>query len=68
MVVDDDDFISRRLTSFVARHRDENGWYIRDGYIGRIMAAYSTDIRILSHLCGNLSYCKIGSLGLPNSL
>jgi hypothetical protein len=33
MIVDDDDFVSRRLTSFVARNRERNGWYIRDGYV-----------------------------------
>jgi hypothetical protein len=33
MVVDDDDFVSCRLTSFVAAHRGENGWYVQDGYI-----------------------------------
>jgi hypothetical protein len=33
MVVDDDDFISRRLTSFVRENPQANGWYIRDGYI-----------------------------------
>jgi glycosyltransferase involved in cell wall biosynthesis len=33
MVVDDDDFVSRRLTSFVAARLGESGWYVHDGYI-----------------------------------
>jgi hypothetical protein len=32
-VVDDDDFISNKLTSFVAGNSHANGWYVRDGYI-----------------------------------
>ncbi len=68
MVVDDDDFISRRLTSFVARHRDENGWYIRDGYIwsnnGRLLYRYSN----FSHLCGTSHIVRSDLYGIPNSL
>jgi hypothetical protein len=33
MVVDDDDFVSCRLTSFVAAHFGANGWYVQEGYI-----------------------------------
>jgi hypothetical protein len=33
MIVDDDDFVSRRLTSFVAAHRNENGWYFNGGLV-----------------------------------
>ena len=33
MVVDDDDFVSCRLTGFVAAHFGANGWYVQDGYI-----------------------------------
>jgi hypothetical protein len=33
MIVDDDDFVSSRLADYVARHPDENGWYIDRGYM-----------------------------------
>jgi hypothetical protein len=45
MVVDDDDFVSRRLTSFVAGCPRENGWYVQNGYIwgdgGRLIYEYA---------------------------
>jgi len=33
MIVDDDDFVSSRLAGYVARHSDDNGWYIDQGYM-----------------------------------
>ncbi|MBO9515983.1 MAG: galactosyl transferase [Variovorax sp.] len=33
MVVDDDDFVSSRLASFVARHPQAHGWYFGKGYV-----------------------------------
>ncbi len=33
MVCDDDDFVSHRLASFVARHPGERGWFVGDGYV-----------------------------------
>jgi hypothetical protein len=33
MVVDDDDFVSCRLTSFAASRPDGNGWYMQKGYV-----------------------------------
>lgn len=33
MVVDDDDFVSRRLTSFVSSRGSENGWYFNEGLV-----------------------------------
>jgi hypothetical protein len=33
MHVDDDDFVSNRLASFVAQHPQANGWYVRDGFL-----------------------------------
>lgn len=32
MLMDDDDFVSRRLTEFVRANRGENGWYVNRGY------------------------------------
>jgi glycosyltransferase involved in cell wall biosynthesis len=52
MVVDDDDFVSSRLTSFVAAHLGENGWYVRDGYLwgdgGKLVYEYAD----FSKFCG----------------
>ena len=33
MVVDDDDFISNNLVSYVAQNKNANGWKISDGYV-----------------------------------
>jgi hypothetical protein len=44
-VVDDDDVVSCRLTSFLAGHLGDNGWYVRDGYIwgdgGKLLYKYA---------------------------
>jgi hypothetical protein len=67
MVVDDDDFVSRRLTSFVAANANANGWYIRDGYVwsdgGRILYQF-TDF---SRLCGTSHIVRADLYQLPSS-
>jgi hypothetical protein len=44
MVVDDDDFVSCRLTGFAASRAGDNGWYVQNGYIwgdgGRLIYEY----------------------------
>ena len=46
MVVDDDDFVSSRLTSFVAAHPGKSGWYVQDGYLwgdgGKLLYEYAS--------------------------
>ena len=52
MVVDDDDLVSRRLTSFVADHGGGSGWYLEKGYLwgdgGRLLYQYAD----FSSFCG----------------
>ncbi len=52
MLADDDDFVSRRLTSFVAANARHNGWYFKSGLIwsdgGSLLYRYED----FSHLCG----------------
>jgi hypothetical protein len=68
MTVDNDDFISRRLTSFVAANPKANGWYVRDGYVwsdgGRILFQF-TDF---SRLCGTSHIVRSDLYQLPSSL
>ncbi len=33
MFVDNDDFVSNRISDFVQGHRVEHGWFLRDGYL-----------------------------------
>jgi glycosyltransferase involved in cell wall biosynthesis len=65
MVVDDDDFVSSRLTSFVAGHLGENGWYVRDGYIwgdgGKLVYEYSD----FSKFCGTSHVIRRSLYELP---
>jgi len=52
MVVDYDDFVSARLTRFVADHPDAFGWYVRDGYIWDEGSAVVFRYADFSKLCG----------------
>lgn len=64
MVVDDDDFISRNLTSFVAANPKANGWYIHDGYIwsgGNLLYRYAG----FSRLCGSSHIIRANLYRLP---
>jgi hypothetical protein len=68
MVVDDDDFVSRKLTSFVAANPEKNGWYIRDGYVwsdgGTLLYRY----RDFSQFCGSSLIIKADLYDLPESV
>ena len=68
MVVDDDDFVSRRLTGFVAGHLGENGWYVRNGYIwgdgGRLIYEYAD----FSKYCGTSHIIRKDLYELPTSV
>jgi glycosyltransferase involved in cell wall biosynthesis len=68
MVVDDDDFVSCRLTSFVAGHFGENGWYVRNGYIwgdgGRLIYEYAD----FSKFCGTSHVIRTALYDLPASV
>jgi hypothetical protein len=66
MVVDDDDFVSRRLTSFVARNADKNGWFFKRGYIwgdgGKLLYLYDG----FSKFCGTSHIIRRDLFALPD--
>ncbi len=68
MVVDDDDFVSRQLTGFVASHFGANGWYVRNGYIwgdgGRLIYEYAD----FSKYCGTSHIVRTDLYELPASV
>jgi hypothetical protein len=68
MIVDDDDFVSCRLTSFVAANGQANGWYLFDGYLwsdgGRLLYRYSD----FSGLCGSSHIIRADLYQVPPSL
>jgi hypothetical protein len=67
MIVDNDDFVSRQLTSFVAARPQSNGWYFRDGYVwgdgGKILFLFPD----FSHLCGTSHIVRADLYQLPSS-
>ncbi len=68
MVVDDDDFVSCRLTGFVGAHREGNGWYVQNGYIwgdgGKLIYEYPH----FSQFCGTSHIVKTALYELPASV
>src|SRR5690606_18688753 len=67
MVSDDDDLISNELTGFVSKHRGQNGWVFRNGYI------WSPGSRLLyrhpdfSMVCGTSHIVRTDLFELPQS-
>ncbi len=65
MIVDDDDFVSARITGHVAQNPDANGWVIQQGYIwddgGRLLLGYDG----FNHLCGTSLIVRSDLYGLP---
>lgn len=68
MVVDDDDFVSCRLTSFAASRPRDNGWYVQNGYIwgdgGKLIYEYAD----FSKFCGTSHIIRTALYELPASV
>jgi hypothetical protein len=68
MVVDDDDFVSCRLTSFAAGRPGGNGWYVQNGYIwgdgGRLIYEYADFWKF----CGTSHIVRAALYELPDSV
>jgi hypothetical protein len=68
MVVDDDDFVSRNLVSYVERNLSANGWWFESGYLwgdgGRLLYCQSK----FSSLCGTSHIIRLGLLDVPSDL
>jgi hypothetical protein len=68
MIVDDDDFVHRGLTGFVAANPQANGWYFKEGYIwtegGTLLFRY--DGFFLQ--CGTSHIVRHDLFGLPASM
>ena len=66
MVVDDDDLVSRRISSFIKSNPECNGYYLKDGYIWgtgtRIFFHYDGDFSLL---CGTSHIVRKDLLDLP---
>ncbi|MGD0903295.1 MAG: hypothetical protein ABR924_10185 [Terracidiphilus sp.] len=66
MSVDDDDFVSRRLTGHVTQNLGRNGWYFRSGYLwetgGRLLYLYNS----FSSFCGTSHIIRRDLYKLPD--
>jgi hypothetical protein len=67
MIVDDDDFVSSRITDYVSKNRQENGWKIDRGYLwddgGNVLLCRDQ----FSHYCGTSLIIRSDVYGLPAS-
>lgn len=67
MIVDDDDFVSSRITGFVADHPHANGWTVDLGYVwddgGRMLYRHPR----LNHVCGSSLIIRSDLYGLPET-
>ena len=68
MIVDDDDFVSCRLTSFVATHQGGSGWYVRDGYVWRDGGSLMYKYADFSKFCGTSHIVRAALYELPASI
>jgi len=66
MIVDDDDFVSSKLTSFVKSHLDDNGWYISQGYIWSEGGKLLFKDNNFHHVCGTSHIVRSDLYNLPN--
>ncbi|MEF0942176.1 galactosyl transferase [Rhizobium sp. BR 362] len=68
MIVDDDDFVSANIVSYVAKHPQANGWKIDKGYLwnegGRLLMHYDD----FANYCGTSLIIKSRLYDLPATL
>lgn len=65
MIVDDDDFVSRRLAQFVEQNSSGNGWIIRDGYYWTDQGTMLFRYPDLNRVCGSTLIIRADLYDLP---
>jgi hypothetical protein len=65
MVVDDDDFVSNRLVSFVAQNASSNGWFLRQGYVWSPNDSLVYRDQDFSHICGTSHIIRADLYAIP---
>ncbi|WP_062018167.1 hypothetical protein [Aureimonas sp. AU4] len=68
MVVDDDDFVSRRIAGFVREHADADGWTLRKGYLWTEGGAHLYEHDDFSGICGSSHIVRADHFRLPTSV
>lgn len=67
MIVDDDDFVSRRLVSYVGANREQIGWYMGVGYIWEDGAGIVFAHDDFSRICGTSHIIRSDIYDLPET-
>lgn len=65
MIVDDDDFVSSRITQYAADHPTANGWTIDLGYVWNDGGSILYRHPALNHVCGSSLIIRSDLYGLP---
>ena len=65
MIVDDDDFVSARITRFATDHRDETGWTVSHGYIWADGGKLLLQEDDFNEICGTSLIVRTDAYGLP---
>jgi hypothetical protein len=65
MIVDDDDFVSNRLVSFVAQNAGSNGWYLSQGYVWSPDDSLVYREQDFSHICGTSHIIRADLYAIP---
>lgn len=66
MIVDDDDFVSRRLADHVARNPQANGWFIGGGYVWSDGGSLVLRHNSFSHICGTSHIIRADLYAIPS--
>lgn len=68
MIVDDDDFVNRKLTSFISKNSLADGYFVKNGFVwgsgGKWIYNYDGNF---SHLCGTSHIIRSDLYNLPSS-
>ena len=67
MIVDDDDFVSSRITQYAADHPQANGWIIDMGYVWNDGGSILYRHPALNHVCGSSLIIRSDLYRLPES-
>ena len=68
MVLEADDFVSKRLCEFVSAHTEAHGWAIEQGYIWNGKSHYMHRTNRLTAVCGSSSIVKVFYELLPKEM
>ena len=68
MIVDDDDFVSNRLASYVAQNSSRNGWYVRLGYAWSSNGLLVYRDEDFSNICGTSHIVRADLYAIPTSV